>query len=132
MPFAAQLGKVLVALAIVALFLLGSLGFMHFGVSGPMGGKTGTCPFMPGVKICTMTPLQHIAAAQSMFNTLPQDKDGLFALLLLAAAVATAFFIKNIFPPPLTLVPVSIYRSNHPRGPLQEAFSKGILNPKIF
>lgn len=134
MIFAGRYGKIFVALGVGALLLVGSMGFVHFGMGGPMDGTMGTCPFMPGVTICNMTPMQHIAAAQSMFNVLPQDKNMLSVLLLLVVAFVASSSFKKLFQPPLNLTPVSISTNRYfrPRSVLQEAFSRGILNPKIF
>lgn len=119
------------------------MGLFLFGVSFvPVMGMhdssmSGGCPFidiMDGAAGCTMTPLQHIAAAQNMFSAIPQDKNTLPIFLLLMAAIAVLPFLKNLFSPPLILVPISLSRSRFvpPLSALQEAFSRGILNPKAF
>ena len=131
-----RLWKTFVALAVVILILYGSFGLPHFGMSSSMGmnGEMGPCPFMPSVAICNMTPLQHIAAAQSILTATPQERSNLLFMLLLAfAALITASFYRRILWPPL--VPVSLTFVKYPafaQSSLQEAYSRGILNPKIF
>lgn len=98
---------------------------------------SGNCPYidiMDGATGCTMTPLQHVAAAQNMFSVLPQDKNTLSTLILLLLALVIVSFLKNFFSPPRVLTPVSFATSRFlpPRSSLQEAFSRGILNPKTF
>lgn len=107
----------------------------HVGMDAQMGGQMGPCPLMPGVVICNMTPLQHIAAAQTMFTALPRLSDILsLLLLLLAAVIAAAFLSRNIFPPPKSTLPRRFaHRNEHvPFSSLLEAFSNGIIHSKAF
>lgn len=127
--------KIVFSLALVSFLLLGTFGFSHAGMIMEMDGRMTDCPFAPGVAICNMTPLEMIAASQNLLTTLPQQKDPAYLLLLLAAAAfALIFFWKPFSPLRVSLVPIPI--SNREYMPLhsylQEAFSNGILNPKLF
>ena len=99
----------------------------------PMPG----CPFMnESAVMCSMDPIQHIAAWQHMFTTTPQ----MGAILLLALIIACAFARTQLLSwlwkiPDLelsyrkTATPLERYTSTNY---LQEIFSQGILNPKLF
>lgn len=121
---------------VIAFVLTGFLGASHWGMDMGMEGMKGLCPFMPGVVICNMTPLEHISAAQGMFNTLPQDKN-LFALLMLLLATAIAVSLlhqrKLLFPLVVRYIGFVLRGENAPLlRPLQEAFSNGIIHSRAF
>lgn len=123
--------------AFVIIFVLTAfLGASHWGMDVKTEGAMGLCPFMPGVVICNMTPLEHISAAQSMFNTLPQDKNVFVLLiLLLAAAISISLLYqwKLLFPPVIQRIGSGLRREDAPLlRPLQEAFSNGIIHSRAF
>lgn len=124
------------AIAIATFVLGGFLTSSHLGMDMQIERTQGLCPFLPGVVICNMTPLQHIAAAQNMFNTLPQDKD-FFALLILFLAAAVAVNLlhqkKLLFPPVIPRIGF-VLRSEDTLlfRLLQEAFSNGVIHSKAF
>ncbi|OGG75018.1 hypothetical protein A3H74_04240 [Candidatus Kaiserbacteria bacterium RIFCSPLOWO2_02_FULL_51_13] len=127
--------KTLLSFALVAFLLLGTFGFSHAGMTTGMDGQMADCPFTPGVAICNMSPLEMISASQSLFTTLPQQQDALLLLMLLVAgALALAVFWKPFIP----LRPAVTYSSRRKReyipvfNALQELFSNGILNPKLY
>ena len=127
--------KVVLSLIVASFVFGGFFGASHLGMDSKMtGGQMGPCPFMPGVAICNMSPLQHVAAAQAMFNVLPQQNDILLLLLsLLASIIAAAVLSKSFLEPPKTILPRFVPRKEYvPFSPLLEAFSNGILNPKVF
>ncbi len=137
MPFAARYGKVFVALAIGALFLLGSLGFMHFGMSEMGGVPTSNCPLMPGMtSVCNMNLLEHVAAWQSMFTTIiPAEKTFALMLLFLFALLSARALVAKIkwtFGPPQNHILQRTRSLFVPHYALQEAFSNGIIHPKVF
>lgn len=95
------------------------------------------CPFVFGhsMAICEMNPMEHLQEWQSMFTMLPSQNVLLALFALLALLLARKFHSTFSIPePPLTP------RSNRPVytqsfqifDPLKEAFSSGILNPKLF
>ena len=94
---------------------------------------------MPGMAtLCQMNPLEHIATWQNMFTAIPSQNDIFTLLLALFALVLGALFLRShrSTAPPKTLVPqfqFLYYKRHIPIvSPLQEAFSNGILHPKIF
>lgn len=125
---------IVTTVAIVTLLVL-FFGLSHFGMTGHSGQKLVNCPFMPGhSSICKMSPMEHIQAWQSMFTVLPA-KEAILLLTLLALLVLLGFrttlyatdqfdpdSYKNLF-----------YKNKIPiPNSLKEAFSSGILNPKLF
>ena len=126
--------KIPLVLAVFWMLLLG-LSQMSMDMS-TMDGKA-NCPFGGhSMAICQMNPMEHIQEWQSMFTMLPAQN----TLLLLFALFAFLFFIRKLHSkfsipePPFTL---PRNRSSYSQSfqifdPLKEAFSSGILNPKVF
>lgn len=120
------------------LSLLGSFVFVYLHVQGmtnlnmPMFG----CPLMDDTAVvCNMNPIEHIEAWQHMFTALPQ----IGTLLLIVLIAVLAFSLHRLLPR-LWLSPtvyrfksvVGIANEYRTRSHLQELFSQGILNPKLF
>lgn len=123
--------------------ILGVLGYSFFGLSqmgmnmNTMGGKA-NCPFGGhSMVICQMSPMEHIQEWQSVLTALP-EKDVLSvlsALLSLLALLSSRFADKfQLFRAPGLEPYVNIFYSNGAPifDPLREAFSRGILHPKLF
>lgn len=123
---------------IFMLLLLGSFSLAYFHTQGmsamdvPMPG----CPFMnDGVPVlCTMSPLEHIEAWQDMFTAIPVA----FAILLCLTLLVffTPYLHSFKWSPPLRsrFRFTAPYTTSKPifQSYIQEAFSSGILNPKLF
>lgn len=130
-----RLVQVVVCCLVAGYLFAGFIGVSHIGMGQEMNGQRMGCPFMPGVVICNMTPMQHVAAAQSMFNALPIQVD--FSTLLLALLAAVIGFLpllrQSLFPPIPASVRPGVIRGYIPTHiALQEIFARGILNPKLF
>ena len=126
--------KAILCFLIVASLSANIFVVAHLGMGSGVGGQMGPCPLMPGVAICNMTPLQHMAAAQSMFTTLPHSSD-IFSLLLLllASVIAAAVLSKTFLAPPRSAAPRFVSRREDvPFSPILEAFSNGIIHSKAF
>lgn len=124
----------------LAQLLLGGLFFFLFlfafpyGLMTDAGGKMLNCPFSPGhSSICKDTPLEHIQEWQSVFTVLP-DKGVLVSALLLLGLLLLGG-VRNILTP-VSKNPNFLYKPRRLQlsifDPLKEAFSSGILNPKIY
>jgi hypothetical protein len=119
------------------LSLLASLGFGYFHVKnmGSMDMPMPGCPFMSEFSVvCSMSPIEHIEAWQHMFTAIP----GTMALMLLVSVLMLfgSRLFTDFFSPPRLEVSL---RTQFPRTQnlfthsyLQESFSQGILNPKLF
>lgn len=127
--------KIPLVLAVFWMLLFG-LSQMSMDMS-MMDGKA-NCPLGGhSMAICQMNPMEHIQEWQSMFTMLPA-KDALLtlsALLFLLALLALRFLnTPSLFKKPRLEQYVNPFYLN--RVPifnsLQEAFSRGILNPKLF
>lgn len=135
MMFTGKVANIGFFFAIATLLLVGFVCLPSIGMNMQTDGTMSNCPFMPGVSICTMTPLEHIAASQSMFSALPLG--GKFSLipLLIFVTLLLAHSISKLFVPPSRLVRARGFISHQGYVPLrhylQEAFSSGILNPRI-
>ncbi len=108
---------------VVAVLLIFSFGpaMMHMD-------DHGICPVMGMSAICQMNPLEHLGKWQAMFTALPLEII-LFAFALLFLLVNMTFvklFARS--PPPRP----NSTQFNFFKSPLQEAFSDGLLNPKIY
>lgn len=121
------------------LLLLVSFGFAYFHTQSmsatdiPMPG----CPFMNDSKpvLCTMSPLEHIEAWQDMFTAIPTTE-----ILLLLSLLLFSLFTLHRLP---SKWPQSILQTFYIPQPyrtprlsfgsyLAQAFSDGVLNPKLF
>lgn len=125
---------------LLAFFFLASyFGAVTIHTNMDSDGTMSGCA-MPGMAtLCKMDPLEHIATWQSMFTAVPSQNDTLLLLTsLLALALGALFLTRRSAAPPKT-APASqqklfLYYKRHipVANPLQEAFSNGILHPKIF
>jgi len=131
------------------LLIFGIFAFLAVGVFGMSrstdmkmsdNGTIGGCLFTGMEEICTMTLIEHISRWQGMFTAIPQKADlmaMLFALISAVGALAFSILKRNQL---LLLKYFSdrwrLYLKQNPHillfDPLQEAFSRGILNPKIY
>lgn len=140
----------LLLFGVIAFFFAGFLATAHadMGMYDPMPMLSDVTPTAPmqgcllsGVlhtnTPCRMNPLEHIAGWQNMLSALPAQKSFFLFLALFFFALAL-YAAGKIFGVPRTQ---SAHRAVF-RGrffdhatfarPLQEAFSNGILHPKIF
>lgn len=129
--------KVIGICFLMILFVSFISAYLHVRGMGNMDMPMLGCPFMnESAVMCSMDPIQHITAWQHMFTATPEFG----ALLLLALIIAIALARTNLLSwlwkiPELELthrrIPRSVERYNS-RSYLQEIFSQGILNPKLF
>lgn len=128
------------SLLISVLLITGTLGVPHFGMDMTMDGSMDSNCFMPGMSatLCQMNPLAHLAAWQNMFVAVPSMSSFLLLLSIFLALVFGRFLTRlryTLAPPKLDpLEPLATYYKQYVPIPsqLQEAFSNGILNPKVF
>lgn len=129
----------IVTLLTLSFLLIGSLGVLTMGTEMQSDGHMPGCPFMGENAICGMSPLEHMAAWQSMFVSTLTKIFKTHQLLLLVAAIFAAFLtMRLLFETALDLLAsrqrlylkYSYAYAYVP--PLQEAFSQGILHPKIY
>ena len=131
-----RIGQSILCFILVGYLFAGFIGVSHIGMGQEMNGQTVGCPFMPGVVICNMTPMQHVAAAQTMFTALPAQNDLavlLFAFLSLVIGFLP-FLRRASAQPRVTTASSTSERDEYvpTHTALQELFSRGVLNPKLF
>ena len=132
--------KIILVFSVAALLLAGSFGLPHLGMTMEMdmdGNMTMSDCYMPGMTvICNMTPLEHIAGWQSIFTSVPAQNSVSILLLLIAAVVIGFTWITQMHSPPVDRQRLLVYSRQREYFPLhsqlQELFSQGILNPKLF
>jgi len=135
--------KTFVSILLAAFLAVSFLGVAQADMAVESDGQmsSGNC-FMPGMTevLCQMNPLEHIAAWQNMFTAIPSQNDILLLLAsLLALAFGALYIVRRSTAPPKVSVSLSqralfaYYKRHVPIvHPLQEAFSNGILHPKVF
>ncbi len=123
-------------------FILGAVAFIFMSFLGlshmlmDRHGEMMNCPFMSTTVLCQMTPLQHLSAWQNMFTQVSiKEISNPFILILLSFLLATLFrnFLyefnfslkQNLYFKTKTIL---VFIPNL----LKEAFSNGILNPKVY
>lgn len=127
--------KIPIVLAVFTVLLFGIFGF---GMGVDMNSPTAICPFGGhSESICKMNPMEHIQEWQSMFTMIPAKDvlsflSALLALLALLAIGAWKKFSIHDQPWPEIYINPFYLRKYEIFDPLKEAFSSGILNPKIF
>lgn len=96
------------------------------------------CPFgSHSMAICQMNPMEHIEEWQSMFTMLPTKNALSLVFILFTFLILSKLKFWNkfsVYDLPVLFVKVRLVISNSFRifDPIREAFSGGILNPKIF
>lgn len=121
---------------VVAVFWMLLFGISQISMDmNTMDGKA-NCPFGGhSMTICQMNPMEHIQEWQSMFTMLPAQNILLLLFALFAVLLIRKLHSKFSIPEPPLVLPsnLSAYsQSFQIFDPLKEAFSNGILNPKIF
>jgi hypothetical protein len=130
--------KLFMFTALAAFFFVTVFGARYFvGMQMNSKGEMARCIFNTQPGPCPMTITQHIGLLQEMFVATP-GTIGTFGLLLLLISFA---FLALIFVDRFRLLLFrnidsrqKLYLKQHWSflSPLQEAFSQGILNPKIY
>lgn len=125
-----------VSLTLSVLWVL-LFGFSQFGMNMDMQDGMINCPFMPGhsAVICQMNPLEHIQEWQNMFIALPMSVISILIFVILLLFVLKRFkFWDTLQIPEISNFYSKFSFSDNFKAfnPLQEAFSQGILNPKLF
>lgn len=129
--------KFLGALVMMAVLSVGILSTVHFGMGGMTsdGGKMGDCPFA-GVtySMCDQGTPFHLSAWQGLLAVIPLGASVALVILLASLSFIYLPFLSlwKFQPVPILYVRRTDYGHFLPQSPLKEAFSKGILNPKLF
>lgn len=128
------------SLAVFVFLSVSFLGLSHANMPmGEDGNMTmSNCPFMSGqAVVCNMDPLEHIAAWQNMFTSIPQQDIATLLLILLASLALVFIWTRQRRRIPITDSLSTLGRVRAKEyipiaNSLQELFSNGILNPKLY
>lgn len=129
--------KIIGTCFLTALFVSFVSMYLHVRGIGNMDMPMPGCPFMnESAVLCTMDPIQHLTAWQHMFTATPVVEAMLLLSLIIALALARTELLSWLWKIPelelsyrRTITPDETYSSTNY---LQEIFSQGILNPKLF
>jgi len=126
--------KVVAMVFLATALVVGSLGISHHGMGMDMDSNHADCPFLPGVSICSMSPFEMIAAAQSLFHDVTYSNDLYLLLSLLTVAASMGVLVRFLSPPTLLVFRQLPLKNSPPFSYsfLEEAFASGILNPKLY
>lgn len=130
-------GVRVVALALFILVLFGSTGAVHVGMDMTHDPMMTPCPLTGySTVMCDMNVLEHIAAWQSAFAATFENARNI-GLLVLAFALLLTFgwrrkLVVDRNPPPLRRERHELQKQIGIFNPLREAFSSGIIHPKVF
>lgn len=111
-------------------------GFFQFGFGSSINGKVANCPFSNhSMSICKMNPIEHIQEWQNMLLSLPIRETTPTLLFFLFFGLLGMLMWRNSFShiEIKNLYTSFFSRYNfHIQDPIKHAFSRGILNPKLF
>lgn len=128
--------KFLGTVAISAILSVGVLSTIHFGMgSMSSDGMTDNCPFA-GVtySMCEQGAVWHLSAWRGLLATIPLGASTILVVLLASIFLIyfPLLFLWKFHPIPILRPRIASYDLAIPPPPLKEAFSQGILNPKLF
>ncbi len=129
--------KSILAIGIVIFFVISIFGLPLSGMSMNMEGEMIGCPYMDmgEASICHMSLFEHISMWQTAFASVIAEHGSLSLLVLLAIALALTLTHLLRSQRQIAVLPVDhrLRRREVKRSVFfQEAFSNGILNPKLF
>ena len=137
--FIKRVARMLLCIGLLAFFFLGFLGLGHFGMTDS-AGQMSNCHLIMGIAtLCQMNLLEHITAWQNLFVAdLQKDAFTLLAALLLSLLFTLSIQYLRVAQKIPQLINVrhqyAYLKIATPdtSTPLHDAFSNGILNPKLF
>lgn len=110
-------------------------GFFQLEVGVNMNKSMANCPFSAHSEaMCQMNPMEHFQGWQNAFTVLPTKNIVSMFLFILTFILMGGFAFPDRFlvQRPSFLFLKNIINSFRIFNPLKDAFSNGILNPKIF
>lgn len=121
---------IILSLTILCVLLF---SMFHFKIVQHIKGQLSNCPFaIAHSSICGIYPVEHLQEWQNMLTSLPvKDITPILATLLLVGTLTWISYFSLIEIIYLYTSHFSRYNF-HIYDPLKEAFSDGILNPKLF
>lgn len=129
--------KMMFLIVAVAILWSGTFGLLYHMNDVKMDGNMEGCLFDGPAEICAMNYSEHIATWQSMFTILPQNVNLINLLVLTILSIILLFLWRNLFKLFKSITArwrfyVKQYNQIDIFNSLKEAFSQGIINPKIY
>ena len=131
--------KIIIAGAIISFLWINIFGLVYYMNEMRVGAKNSNCLFSGQTKECTMNFSEHVNIWHEMFTILPQNIFGFTSTLILFIILALTFiFWRNYFYifSQRIYYRYKLYLKQHPQinlfNYLEEVFSSGILNKKIY
>lgn len=125
-------------LVFIAVFSVSILSTIHFGMDTSSAEAMSDCPFAATQGLCAMDhPIDHASMWRGLLAVFPVPAMALMFFATTIAITSFLFFSPYIlFELLYSIVRVRLrylsYAFSHPSRSLTEAFSNGILNPKLF
>jgi len=114
-------------------------GIFHINMDMSSEGQISQKCFMPGMStMCQMSPIEHISAWQNMFTAIPGGINYLVVFLILFTLIISRLALLGRIRQLIVSLPslplLILYRKRYFPIPsyIQEAFSSGILHPKLY
>ncbi len=130
--------KIMFALTAVAFLWISVIGLFYHMNEMKADGTAGGCLLNEQLEVCNMNFSEHIILWQKMFTILPRETK-LLSLFVLAILLAALIVLRQKFLREFSRRVASfwkLYIQQHPQINLfnfiEEEFSQGILNPKIY
>lgn len=133
-----KIPKIIIFVGVTITLWVLLFGLFQLGMSMDPSNPVVNCPFSShSMSICKMNPLEHIQEWQSMFTTLPTKDVLSFFFIILTSVILSRIKLWNKFSMPEPLLFFSCVHSSFANSlkilqPLKLAYSKGILNSKVF
>ena len=134
-----KLLQIITLSVIVAIFSINIAVFMHpFAMQMDKDGKMAGCIFNGMNEICAMSLQEHLAAWQTLFAAIPVKATTSILATLLLSMIFINFSIESLSENLINLefkmrrLHVHFKKEFSFSSSLQEAFSQGILNTKIY
>lgn len=127
-----KLTQIVLSFGIFVFLWVSFVSLSHVGMGMEDGMDMSHCPFMNDMALCDMSPFEHIGIWQSLFANILTPENAILILLLL---VVVSLPYRTIFFSPPKDARIRRIPNHHKIDTpsfLQQLFSKGILNPKLF
>lgn len=134
----ARYDRKIMLLAVFAFFAVATAGTAYVPMPMNDDGTMANCPYLGITALCTMQPLEHIAALQTMLAALPAKIAGIFTTIIFLAFALLLTVLSPFNTGALRYVACSYAGKRRRRAVLsipdaiRDAFSRGILHTKAF
>lgn len=135
---AARYDRKILLCAVFAFFAVAIAGPAYVPMPMNDDGTMANCPYLGITALCTMQPLEHVAALQNMLAALPAKIAGIFAAIVLLAFILFLTLADRRNAGAVRYAAFSPIGKHRRQSALsipdaiRDAFSRGILHTKAF